>query len=766
MGNFARNQVLLALTVSFSAVSLPTDAAGPVNTVNDGAVVQSGTYFNNPGLSTTFTNRSGGGIVLPKGGNIRGVEVDSNGSPTLNGGSFHFYAPGAVVRLDGNIDVRALRDGSGAYLGNGGRVYVDSAYLFQSGNIYANGINGGLVQFNVGSMTMNPNARIEAKGFGGKGGTIAINGSGAVDIASLAVLDSSGQVAGTINGNLINIEGGLVNVAGNLQANGVESRGGTIRILASGQTDLSQTQQALAKAETANIFTSGETTAINNRFGDLKTTQEGTIALTEQSTISANGGSGLLAVKGSNDISDGSIRAGDGGTVILSAAHNIDNKGWVTANGGNLPNGNGGNGGLVYLSAGSSINNTGRLVSDGASALNGGDAGLITFGYKDGLHSDGVIRAIGGNGQNVSGNGGLVVFGSGVNPTGDGVVVTYGGFTGQRGALGTVVASDPLTVSNPLIGIWQRTRPNEVLTHAENLIFLNSALPNSTITDGSLSNWLANSRVRSIFDPAGEGRGVNDLLAKLGITRGNSPDFMNRPYFDFNLAVNSSDLSNLSLSNHFSLQDGGGTSHNASLDSFYTATLNTNGALSIADRIELGNRNTAGAPYSLAGRFSSIGDSFSQLNDGSLLTLAGNPDGGTIHIAVNDSIVKSSSVVSFGNGASLIFKAGDNIINNLGGSLGAQGGNIGGMMQLFAAQDIQNLGSINLGAPIRAGIVTAKADGQIVSSADPVQPNNRINALGDYGGFVKLEASTVNHPAPINVSGSVQDGQVVIQETL
>jgi hypothetical protein len=116
--------ILLAASLTLSTVAL-----ADVNTVNDGPIVAGGTYLNTADGKTTFKNSAGGGLWLKSGSNIRGVEVNASGSLTNNGGTVHFYAPGNVVRLDGNIDVRGIRNSQGVYRGDGGKVFVDSAYI-------------------------------------------------------------------------------------------------------------------------------------------------------------------------------------------------------------------------------------------------------------------------------------------------------------------------------------------------------------------------------------------------------------------------------------------------------------------------------------------------------------------------------------------------------------------------------------------------------------------------------------------------------------
>ena len=71
---------------------------------------------------------------------------------------------------------------------------------------------GGAALFTPGSMTT-------ATGHGGPGGVINVNSSGVVDIQGqydengylAAIIDASGQVIGTYDTTVINIEGSLVN---------------------------------------------------------------------------------------------------------------------------------------------------------------------------------------------------------------------------------------------------------------------------------------------------------------------------------------------------------------------------------------------------------------------------------------------------------------------------------------------------------------------------------------------------------------------------
>ena len=471
------NRILVPLTLAMSITmsSMPVSYAGPgdVNSVNNGQVVQGGTYYNTPGNNTTFVNTGGGGLWVQKNTTVRGLESDLAGNPTGNGGWLHFSAPGSVVRVDGNINVNALMGKSGSFLGNGGRVTIDSAYLYQNGNIFANGASGGLVQFNVGSAMFGPNATIEAKGFGdgfggeGHGGQISINSPGVVDIRRGAILDASGRVIGTYDRTLINIEGGLINVEGVLRADGTVidgegSNGGTIRLIATGMSDVDCVDCAVTKVTNAEIvdksintggetyetvssdledsgkiFTAEDRDRILDRQNNLVDEMDGSITIGEYRTKGKPGG--VVSANGTNGNSE-TIDGHNGGSIILSALNDIQNQGQVTANGGHgavdtesYAAGNAGHGGTIAFSAGQDIVNElliqangGNGASNAANSIelenadngdeigggdtetvadashrdggNGGNAGVIAFSYGDDMTNNGTVEANGGAG--------------------------------------------------------------------------------------------------------------------------------------------------------------------------------------------------------------------------------------------------------------------------------------------------------------------------------------------------------------------------------
>lgn len=534
--------ISLSLTIGLTTLSMPAANAGPgdVNSINDGRDIQGGTYFNTEGSRTTFQNSNGGGLWLHSGDLVRGLETDINKVPTGNGGSLYFRAPGNMVRLDGNIDVSAVRNGT-LYTGNGGKVLVDSAYLFQNGNIFANGVNGGLVQFNVGGLTLGSNAIISAQGFGGNGGTVSINSTGTVDLQNGSVIDTSGKVIGTVDTNVINIEGSVVNNQGLIRANGqaladlkpdngdsavmtanpnlannpvpgpitagsgtgntavmqnalfevpasADFRGGTIRLVATGQTN--STTNVVNSADSQMLSTTDKNN-INGRNNQLVSQNEGDIfnrgALQADGALNKNGGTIIIAAA-RHVVNNATIRAngadsidnifdannngsngGSGGTIVISAMDSINNSGTIMANGGrgslarsfsintgtgrdlnlvaNNHAGNGGNGGVLAFSYGGTMTNTRSIQANGG--LGGAGAHTNAFDTESGNNNP-VARAtsVAGAGG-TGGNGGLIVFSGNSNPTGSGGTITANGGQGGRGGNAWADAQAFTTNSTP-----------------------------------------------------------------------------------------------------------------------------------------------------------------------------------------------------------------------------------------------------------------------------------------------------------------------------
>jgi hypothetical protein len=337
----------LAVSLGFSTVA-PVFA--DVNTVNDGPNINGGTYDNTPGGVTTFVNSAHSGLYLKAGDVVTGREVDAaNLLPTGNGGNIHINAPGQMVRLDGDINVSGIINGGN--LGNGGRVTIDAGALYQNGQIFANGTNGGLIQMNVNSMNMGPNAQIDARGLNGAGGVVDINATGMVTIPHGAIVDSSGTVIGNYNTNVIQVKGGIVNLDGILQAKGLNpgDNGGKVAIYATDSLKIGSTGQLIA-----------------------------------------NGADGSNGYNPSN--------GGDGGMVLVSANKNLDNDGLIAANGGHggtNPDTAVGPVETVIDGAGNTVK---QQVSNGQDGGNGGNGGQVEVYFKNQMTNNGAIEVKGGDG--------------------------------------------------------------------------------------------------------------------------------------------------------------------------------------------------------------------------------------------------------------------------------------------------------------------------------------------------------------------------------
>src|SRR4051794_2706621 len=122
-GRAGQFSMLFTLALGMTAISNPLNAQaapGGINSINTGRDIPAGTYFNTPGSRTSFINPNGG-LWLHSGSLVRGLESSISKVPTGNGGTLYFRASGNIVRLDGNIDASAVRNGT-LYTGNGGKV--------------------------------------------------------------------------------------------------------------------------------------------------------------------------------------------------------------------------------------------------------------------------------------------------------------------------------------------------------------------------------------------------------------------------------------------------------------------------------------------------------------------------------------------------------------------------------------------------------------------------------------------------------------------
>jgi len=506
-------------------------------------------------------NSGSGGLWLKGDTIVKGLEVNANGNLTNNGGTIQLYAPGNVVRIDGKLDVSGLLNGKGVPLGDGGKVFVDAGYLYQSGSILASGKNGGLVQINVGTATLDHGALIEAKGLNGAGGVVNIASPGLVDMHTNTTVNTSGGTVGAFDRNVIDFEGSAVIIEGNLRANGIEAsgqgaRGGTIRLVASGQSDAQSMYDTLNAATVNNPGDNSAPTISPELRDELMFRNNDTIANFDGgiylgSVLPGAFTSGLISANGSGDIPNsandpygGPNRAGDGGSIIFSANQPILLRGLVQANGAN--GGNrvnpyaGGNGGTIAMSAEVTYTQPGSIVQANAGAggsslsptgtgAKGGDGGLIALSNGSFFQHLGLIQAngaVGGSGKipGHGGQGGLVLFGGDVqqDPDISGLITANGAFGGNASAAaggkpGTIVAGiiipslfnpdnfkqlgfiNGQLVNNP---VTESPQSHELLTHGENLISFIS-LDYNSISENFFTDTLATSNIRSVTNPIG-----------------------------------------------------------------------------------------------------------------------------------------------------------------------------------------------------------------------------------------------------------------------
>jgi len=745
--------------MSFFLTGVPGFADVPINTIHTGTIIPNGTYFNTAGNVTAFRNPDGG-LWLKSGTTLRGFEVtDASGKLTNNGGTIQLYAPGSVIRIDGDISVRGVQNPSThVYVGNGGNIFINAAYLYQSGHIYANGVNGGLVQADVGSMTMTNGASITANGFGGKGGVISLNASGPVDLQRGSLIDTSGQVSTVFDTNVINIEGSLVNLEGTLQANGVNDRGGTIRLVSTGQTDLTQSQVGIQRGVQNGIFSSALASSITNRESSLKTTSDGdtTLAGTAPNSHAAfvfTQGTGT-AISSNNDPVDPVQRSGDGGTIIVMAQRNITNAGSIGADGARS-NIHGGNGGTISLNTGARLSNSGFITANGGTGQTGGSGGLIAMSYVTCLPNTQLISAQGANGSaGNGGNGGLIDLVSTLNPSLNGTITASRGL-GSSGHLmglqGSVVAPDPVHASNTLIGIWRRSQPIELLTNAENYILLSRR-------DVTTPDLMLNAQIRSLADQAGTapqhiakpGQFDNKLQLYVFDVNGFITPINSPTYFFRNVIFSNASSSQAFTPNMPAGLDARGSGARNFPTPFNTMTLLSAGSLSYDN--SLNNLNRGSEPFMGlgigGGHFTSISTDFSADH----LYIEGVLSGGSVNIAASHSIANggglegSPFVSSPFSGGSFIEKA--PTITRQAGVL-STGGLMGGSIQLIAKNSIESGG---------AGASGNRFGGSLYLQVPLIQGANA--ATGDYGGFIETKG-TVDPNAFFNVSGQIQNGKIV-----
>jgi hypothetical protein len=475
---FANCVTAASLAVSIGVSAFSFAAPGDTNSTNNGQVVTGGNYYNTPGNKTTFTNTAGTGLHITAGTTVGGLEVAApGGALTGNGGHLHFNVPGQTVRLDGVINVSAAKGAGGGFLiptnATGGRVTIDAAHMFQSGQIFANGVNGGVVNLNVGSLLLTGSARIEATGVDkrpdcfGNGGVINLGKKGAkgtIDVQQGAIVDASGQVVGNYDTTLINVEGGLINIDGILKANGLNikapngdvidaTRGGKISLVANLETE-SLDSGVLDNASFMDDIKSDVLARDASLINDVG---RGWVNIGKSGQLQANGGFGSRGTGAFNGAYIDGTDGGDGGQISIWAQCGIRNDGLITARGGNGlhgrsitgvvngvnqlavagDGGTGGLGGQVYLTYFQSLQNNGLITVKGGKGGEGGNA-TATIASE--------AFALGGNGGNGSQGGQIFINGSS-EPTGGGGYNVTGGDPGKGGNATTGVLPNQAAVN-------------------------------------------------------------------------------------------------------------------------------------------------------------------------------------------------------------------------------------------------------------------------------------------------------------------------------
>lgn len=441
----------IGLSVTIPAFALPNS----INSVNNTNRPDPGTYLNTAGNSTTFNGNNG----MVVNGNFRGLEVSGNGQTTGNGGNFRFNDPNFIVYDHANINLNALVDGNGRFTGNGGSISVTSPLVFMNGSaISLNGNSGGSFVANTGAF-FSKDSSISATGTDGAGGIIKINSSGPVDVDEGSLFDVSGKTIGSYDTNVIDITGSAVNVDGILKADTTMGNGGRVMLTATGSNGEPQRVCIDCGIDRANRLGALDDASASryHQVNAMLHQLDGDVIIGGPAQVSANGASGVAV---SND---GRFnKAGDGGTIIVNAIHDIDINGRLTANGGQ-GNGHailsGGDGGTISLNAGRkvTIENNAAVIASGGSGINNfysiasndpSNMQYLGLTGQPGIsinQNTGVTTAVfsaGGNG----GNGGVIAI-SAPTINNSGRIVADGGNGGNGSAAGAF-ARDTQTLNN------------------------------------------------------------------------------------------------------------------------------------------------------------------------------------------------------------------------------------------------------------------------------------------------------------------------------
>jgi hypothetical protein len=547
--------------------------------------------------------------------------------------------------------------------------------------------------------------------------------------------------------------------------------------------------------------------------------------------ISVNGTSGAVAAN-NDTLQENTLRAGDGGTVILSAMRNVQNLGKVEANGGNGSSQGspvrGGNGGTLVITAGEKINNdlftyttrnqglVGQLQADGGTGgsanLNqyggavGGKGGLLAFSNKTGMINKGDIVAqggAGGAGANTGnrfstsgghgGQGGLMVISGAGNPSNGGSLKADGGDGGQGnnslsnqgtgGSAGVITTPNPSTltqsqwvsqkfgnpglnqISNRGAGIQRPTSfltaENELLGNAENLILLTRDM-NGGQRFTRLDDRAGMATVRSVINPLNASLAADQIILKDATNA-------SRPYRNFIIGSNASQLGLTLVKEPAFFLKG---SSEINLNNLNTLSVLTDGSLTNTHEWGTGSILNMGG-----GRLSLLAGGL--LQNGTGLITQGRVSGGSINLASRTAIenfdllsVQGANDDSNIHGGSIQLNVRGNLTNFGFRLIGVNGRLIGGTQRLNANGNLLNLGDLQAiantdASNLRAtgGNIQLRAGGSIQNGNEAFQPvfvyATALSGNMGYGGNIRMQGQAINnHHGDVNVSGSLQNGQI------
>jgi filamentous hemagglutinin family protein len=330
---------------------------------------------------------AGGRIDLAIGGPVTFTRVfiaaDAGGGGDGTGGWIDLTARGSM-----NLSQASAISASGDGSGGGGRVNltVDNAVSLSDGSFIAAGGGGvgpgGRIDLTTGgALDLSGGAFIAAAGGGGggAGGRVDVSAHGDVTLSQASAITAAAG-GGIGAGGVLNLTaGGAVNLSqGSLISAGGGGTGGQLVLIAGADVSLldgsflSSSGGGSAAGGTIDLTTTGSLTLVNSGIsvsggleggmgGQLHVTAAGDVALSQQSFLSAAGGSGFNGSGG-----------GAGGRLLLTAAGavNLASGAALVADGG-IATGlaNGGAGGQVEITSSTQV-----AISSGAfvSAANAG----------------------------------------------------------------------------------------------------------------------------------------------------------------------------------------------------------------------------------------------------------------------------------------------------------------------------------------------------------------------------------------------------------